>query len=79
MKLCLGTVQFGMDYGVQRTGQPSCVAAVDVLDTAVQNGVTAIDCAAAYGTAENVVGEFLRLFLGARDCRDYFKAFSGCI
>lgn len=62
MKLSIGTVQFGMDYGVQKAGQPSCATAVDMLKTAVQYGVTAIDCAAAYGTAEAVVGEFLSLY-----------------
>ena len=59
MKLCLGTVQFGMDYGVQGGSRPSVKEAVAMLDFAVQNGVDAIDTAAAYGTAEEVVGEFL--------------------
>ena len=59
MKLCLGTVQFGMDYGVQGGSRPSVKDAVSMLDFAVQNGVDAIDTAAAYGTAEEVVGEFL--------------------
>ena len=59
MKLCLGTVQFGMDYGVQGGSRPSVNEAVAMLDFAVQNGVDAIDTAAAYGTAEEVIGEFL--------------------
>ena len=59
MKLCLGTVQFGMDYGVQGGSRPSMDDAVAMLDFATQNGVDAIDTAAAYGTAEEVVGEFL--------------------
>lgn len=59
MRLCLGTVQFGMDYGVQGGSRPSVKDAVAMLDFAVRNGVDAIDTAAAYGTAEEVVGEFL--------------------
>ncbi len=59
MKLCLGTVQFGMDYGGQGGTRPSVKEAVAMLDFAVQNGVDAIDTAAAYGAAEEVVGEFL--------------------
>lgn len=59
MKLCIGTVQFGMNYGVQGGVRPSLGDAVAMLDYATQNGVDAIDTAAAYGTAEEVVGEFL--------------------
>ena len=59
MRLCIGTVQFGMDYGVQGGTRPAARDAVAMLDYATQNGVDAIDTAAAYGTAEEVVGEFL--------------------
>ncbi len=59
MRLCIGTVQFGMDYGVQGGTRPAVEDAVRMLDYATQNGVDAIDTAAAYGTAEEVVGEFL--------------------
>ena len=59
MRLCIGTVQFGMDYGVQGGTRPAARDAVRMLDYATQNGVDAIDTAAAYGTAEEVVGEFL--------------------
>ena len=58
-RLCIGTVQFGMDYGVQGGTRPAVEDAVMMLDYATQNGVDAIDTAAAYGTAEEVVGEFL--------------------
>lgn len=59
MKLCLGTVQFGLDYGIQGASRPSPEDALAMLDYAVKNGVDAIDTAAAYGTAEEVVGCFL--------------------
>lgn len=60
MRLCLGTVQFGMDYGILGQKKPTLDQALGCLDLATQNGVTAIDTAAAYGTAEKVVGEFLK-------------------
>ena len=60
MELCLGTVQFGLDYGIQRAGQPQLSESLDMLDYATQNGVCAIDTASAYGTAETVVGAFVK-------------------
>lgn len=59
MELCLGTVQFGMDYGIAGQKKPSLKEAVNMLDYATQNGIMAIDTANAYGMAEEVVGEFL--------------------
>ncbi len=67
MKLCIGTVQFGMDYGVQGGTRPPVQDAVAMLDFAVRNGVDAIDTASAYGTAEEVVGEFLAKKTISRD------------
>lgn len=60
MELCLGTVQFGMDYGIRGQKQPSVEQAVQMLDYATQNGIHNIDTANAYGTAEDVVGVFLK-------------------
>ena len=60
MKLCLGTVQFGMDYGIIGQKKPSLEDGVACLDYATQNGISAIDTATAYGTAEEVTGAFLR-------------------
>lgn len=57
--LCLGTVQFGMKYGINNTlGQPSEEDVFEMLDTAVQNGIRVIDTARAYGTAELVLGKY---------------------
>ncbi len=58
-RLCIGTVQFGIDYGVQGATKPSLAAAVAMLDFATQNGVDAIDTADDYGNAEEVVGAFV--------------------
>lgn len=60
MELCLGTVQFGMDYGVFNQPKKDMDYCVRCLDYATQNGIRAIDTAAAYGIAEEVTGEFLK-------------------
>lgn len=59
MQLCLGTVQFGLDYGIIGQKKPTLEYAVQCLDYATQNGISAIDTATAYGTAEEVTGAFL--------------------
>jgi len=59
MKLCLGTVQFGLDYSIKRAGQPSQEESLEMLDAALKSGIYSIDTAAAYGTAEEVVGIFI--------------------
>ena len=39
-ELCLGTVQFGMKYGINNTlGQPSEENVFEMLDTAFENGI----------------------------------------
>lgn len=67
MELCLGTVQFGMDYGIRGKKKPDLQEALSMMDYAVQNGVNSFDTASAYGTAENVVGEFLQAHPCVRD------------
>ena len=37
MELCLGTVQFGMDYGIRGKRKPPLSNALDMLDYATQN------------------------------------------
>lgn len=59
MELCLGTVQFGMDYGIRGKKRPSLTDSVEMLEYAVHNGVGTIDTANAYGEAEDVVGACL--------------------
>ena len=67
MKLCLGTVQFGLDYGIRGQKKPSVADAIKILDYATQNGIDNIDTALAYGNAEEVVGEFLKRKTISRD------------
>lgn len=59
MNLCLGTVQFGMDYGIRGRKKPSVDDSVSLLNFAVANGIDAIDTSALYGDSEIVVGRFL--------------------
>lgn len=67
MELCLGTVQFGMDYGVFNQPKKDIDYCVSCLDYATQNGISAIDTATAYGIAEEVTGKFLRKNTVSRD------------
>ncbi len=62
MKLCLGTVQFGMKYGIanQIGRQPTWEESFAMLDEAVSSGIDTIDTARAYGEAELVLGEWLK-------------------
>lgn len=53
----IGTVQFGMPYGISNTsGQTSAEEVSKILAAAVSHGITMIDTAAAYGNAEKVLG-----------------------
>ena len=59
-KLMLGTVQFGMNYGVANTtGKPSFETAKAILKAAYDGGVTSLDTAPAYGDSEEVIGRAL--------------------
>lgn len=58
-RLCLGTVQFGLNYGINnRRGKPSKDEVFAMLDKAVDSGISCIDTAAAYGNAEELLGEY---------------------
>ncbi len=59
-KLVLGTVQFGMKYGLNNThGQPTTDESFAILDAALAAGIDTFDTAWAYGTAEDVLGAWL--------------------
>lgn len=60
MKLCLGTVQFGMDYGVQGAHRQSYESIDEIIEYAIKAGITQFDSAAVYGDAEDVVGHYIR-------------------
>jgi aryl-alcohol dehydrogenase-like predicted oxidoreductase len=57
-KLALGSVQFGLAYGISNVqGQTSAEEVKKILAAAKENGITTIDSAAAYGNAEEVLGK----------------------
>ena len=56
-KLILGTVQFGLDYGINNTqGLPNESSVIALLKEAYGYGITELDTAAAYGVAEHRIG-----------------------
>ena len=59
MKIALGTVQFGLDYGISnKNGQIKLEDVGKILDIAFTNGIDTLDTAHAYGNAEEVLGKF---------------------
>lgn len=61
MKLGLGTVQFGMDYGINNTkGKVLKEEAFEILKVAWNNGIDMLDTSALYGESEYVIGQFLK-------------------
>ncbi len=61
MNLILGTVQFGLDYGITNDGgKVSTTEAQHILQVANRVGIHQLDTAAAYGDSEVVLGELCR-------------------
>lgn len=57
-KLALGTVQFGLPYGIaNQGGQVSRTEAKAMLQVAAANGIDTLDTAIAYGESETCLGE----------------------
>ena len=58
MRLALGTVQFGLLYGIANsTGQVSPVDANTMLQLAADHGIDTLDTAIGYGDCETSLGE----------------------
>ena len=58
MRLALGTVQFGLDYGVTNHGGQVTIDEVrNILDYAKDNGIDTLDTASGYGNSEKILGE----------------------
>jgi len=55
-KLVLGTVQFGLQYGVNSAGRPSKDAVRGILLEAAKGGITTLDTSSAYGNSEEILG-----------------------
>lgn len=60
MKLGLGTVQFGMNYGISNQYGKTSVAEIKaILQLAQESGISVIDTAHSYGDSESVLGKLL--------------------
>jgi aryl-alcohol dehydrogenase-like predicted oxidoreductase len=59
-KICLGTAQLGMDYGISNvSGKPSLNQCRAIVGFALEHGITAFDTAPAYGDSEKILGRCL--------------------
>lgn len=56
-KLVLGTVQFGLQYGVNSAGRPSEDAVKRILAEASKGGINTLDTSSAYGNSEEILGK----------------------
>lgn len=60
-KLILGTVQFGLPYGINNNrGKPEVKDVLGILAEATARGIRTLDTAVDYGVAHSVLGEFFR-------------------
>ncbi len=60
MKLALGTVQFGIPYGISNnSGQTPIKEILKILELAKQHNISTIDTASEYGQSEEVIGKVL--------------------
>ena len=60
-KLILGTVQFGLDYGINNhIGKVSSATVKEILDVAARNNVSILDSAESYGDSHNKIGDYHR-------------------
>lgn len=74
-KLILGTVQFGLAYGINnQTGKPTEESVFELLDYAYAAGVRQLDTAAAYGNAVALIGKYHSLRAHRFDIITKFKA-----
>lgn len=59
--LTLGTVQFGLAYGINNDkGMPSFEESASIIDTALSSGIVSFDTARAYGESESVLGRYFK-------------------
>lgn len=61
MKIVLGTVQFGVNYGINNAaGQVPFSEVCEVFRIAHKNGIKTLDTSSAYGKSEKVLGKALK-------------------
>ena len=60
-KIALGTVQFGLDYGINnKSGQVKYSEVNKILETAYKKNINLLDTSIAYGNSEQVIGDILK-------------------
>lgn len=58
MQLALGTVQFGLNYGISNEQGQVCPEEIsNILTLAIENNINVLDTAASYGESETVLGK----------------------
>lgn len=58
-KIGLGSVQFGLPYGISNTvGQTTDAEVSKILDVAFNLGIKTIDTASSYGSSETIIGKY---------------------
>ncbi len=58
-KIILGTVQLGLDYGINNpNGKPDQIVSNQILNKAFENKITLLDTAEAYGNSQEVIGTY---------------------
>ncbi|SVE21310.1 uncharacterized protein METZ01_LOCUS474164, partial [marine metagenome] len=56
--ICIGTAQFGMDYGItNQTGKPALKEIKQIISTAMDNDIWFYDTAQSYGASEQILGK----------------------
>ena len=55
-KIVLGTVQFGLQYGVNSAGRPNEETVRNILFEAAKGGICTLDTSSAYGNSEEILG-----------------------
>jgi aryl-alcohol dehydrogenase-like predicted oxidoreductase len=59
-RLCLGTAQLGMRYGINNeSGKPEFEESKAIVDLAIKNKINAFDTAPVYGNSEKILGKCL--------------------
>jgi uncharacterized protein len=74
-KIILGTVQFGLDYGINNpAGKPAIEQVFSMLELASERGIEILDTADTYGNASDILGEFNKTHPDVFKINTKFKA-----
>jgi len=68
-KIALGTVQFGMQYGISnQAGQTREREVEEIIKYASDNGIDTLDTASLYGKSEEVIGQYINQYYNITPC-----------